>query len=725
MKLKLPGQTPAPAAVAAVKIQDRRRRYAEKIRSADHAVDVPEPQNPKRRAKALKDPETFLRTYFRHEFKHEFDKNMKETIRLGRMVLESGGRFACVLPRGAGKTTVLARLALWALLAGLREFLVVLAATEPAAARILQMLAVDLMSNATLAADFPEVCEVFRAGEQKPQKIRALHAGGQLLHANATRDRLVFPLIPRDGSAAQGQVVVCRGLTGALRGITHTRPDGVTVRPSCVLVDDPQTDGSAASQQQTAERENLLAGAVLGLAGPKQTVAALVALTVIRPGDLADRLLDDKAHPEYQGRRFPLVERWPDAKELWAEYTATWQSQGPKAATLFYKAHREEMDAGADVSCGWRIRSGEVSAIQTAHNLRLEMGEAAFEAEMQGQPPTATAGTYTLTTTQILEHATDLPRLHLPSGATVFTGFIDINRIGAHWCLTAFDQKMTAHVVAYGRHPPHGELWKENAPQREKDLAIFGGLKTLCDQIAGTTFMQNGAKTTPSMVLVDCGYESEIVHRFVDTAGRYPFRLLAAVGKAAHKYRVNASTLIGRAHENAHFQRTLDGHTKYVASNVDFWREVAQRAFLGNAGEPGGCTLHAVENPKAHLPFAEHVVAEKLTAKYETDNGPRWEWHPVPGSHWDWCDALVGTYTAAALSGLSSTGQAKPKKKVAVYVGGRWITNKTAEPEAQAEQAPADAAPDAGEPVAAGKPRHRAVIGRPSGRYPSPFRGGW
>lgn len=693
---------------AAVKQRHReaQRGAHRRYRSAERQVDIPEPLKPRRRAAALKDPELFLRTYFPQEFPHRFDKNMQETIRVARMVIEAGGRFVVIQPRGSGKTSVLTRLGLWGTLAGLRDFMVILAATEPASARILQTLTVDLTANEILREDFPEVCAPFAAGEGQAQKMRGLHVEGEALHCAAGRDRLVFPIYQRPGSAADGQVILCRGLTGALRGLSHARPDGRTIRPSCVLIDDPQSDTSARSAEQTREREQLLSGAVLGLAGPKQTVSVLVAATVIKKNDLAERLLDPAQHPEYQARRFPLVETWPSGTGFWEQYAATWTSEGPKAATAFYKENRKAMDEGAVVPCDWRIRPGELSAIQTAHNLRLEMGEAAFDAEMQGQPPSITAGTYDLQTGKILDHAVEIPRLHLPPSATVFTGFIDINRIGAHWCLTAFDQAMSAHVVAYGRHPARGELWAENAPQHDKQVAIFTGLKTLCDQIAGTTFIQRDARVQPSLVLVDCGFESAVVHRFVDSAARYPFRLLAAIGKAAHKYRVNTTTLIGRAFDHAHLQRTLDTRTRYVASNVDFWREVAQRAFLGTPGEPGGCTLHAVENPKAHLPFAEHIVAEKLVAKYETDVGPRWEWHPVPGSHWDWCDALTGTYTAAALSGLSSAGApVKPKKAHRPVIS--WMQFGGGETPVR----PVNANP------ANGRPKHRAVIGRPSGRW--------
>jgi len=660
VKLRIPGQkTPAAGrdAVAALKVQDRRRKYAERIRSADHAVAIPAPKNPRRRAAALKDPEKFLRTYFRHEFRHEFDGNMKEVIRIARMVLESGGRFACVLPRGAGKTTVLARLALWALLAGLRDFLVILAATDPAAARILQTIAVDLQANAMLAEDFPEICSVFRAGEQKPQRIRALHAEGEPLHADAKRDRLVFPSIDRPGSAARGQVVVCRGLTGALRGITHTRPDGVTVRPSCVLVDDPQTDGSAASQQQTTERENLIAGAVLGLAGPKSTVAVMVALTVIRPGDLADRLLDEKAHPEFQSRRFPLVEKWPAAVELWQEYTSVWQSQGPTAATGYYKKHKEAMDAGAIVPCSWRIRPGELSALQTATNLRLEMGEAAFDAEMQGQPPTVSAGLYTLRPEMIVAHAIDLPRLHLPAASVYFGGHVDVNRYALSWSLVAFDISMSAHVVAYGQHPGRGEaVWPENATPQIMAIGIQRNLAELCRQIAETKFFRDGRPAMLQTLLVDASYQSDAIHRFAEAA-RFPFRVFPAIGRASHKYSFRTSELASRPGERCHLQKTLKRHEPYVAGDVDHWKAIVQKSFLGNVGEPGCCTLHAVENPKAHLPYAEHICGERLVNLYETPDGPRYEFKPVSGARNDWLDSLVGAYIAAALAGgLSSTG---------------------------------------------------------------------
>ena len=63
-------------------------------------------------------------------------------------------------------------------------------------------------------------------------------------------------------------------------------PDGRSVRPSLVVLDDPQTDESARSLSQCAARESILAGAVLGLAGPGTKISGIMPCTVIRPGDV-------------------------------------------------------------------------------------------------------------------------------------------------------------------------------------------------------------------------------------------------------------------------------------------------------------------------------------------------------------------------------------------------------------------------------------------------------
>lgn len=160
---------------------------------------------------------------------------------------------------------------------------------------------------------------------------------------------------------------------------------------------------------------------------------------------------------------------------------------------------------------------------------------------------------------------------------------------------------------------------------------------------------------TPSLVLVDASFNSETVHRFCET-WRGPFRVMPAIGRASTRYQWNKRTIVGRPMEQCHRQRPQKRICPYVMFNACYWREVAQRAFLGTPGEAGGCTLFNAGSPLAHRPFAEHVVAERLAEKFTSPKGEViWKWNP-PMGHNDWGDALTGAYVAAAMEGITTSG---------------------------------------------------------------------
>lgn len=87
------------------------------------------------------------------------------------------------------------------------------------------------------------------------------------------------------GSAASGAILKVAGITGRIRGMKHQAAEGDSFRPDLVILDDPQTDESARSLSQCQGRESILAGAVLGLAGPGRKISGIMPCTVIRPGD--------------------------------------------------------------------------------------------------------------------------------------------------------------------------------------------------------------------------------------------------------------------------------------------------------------------------------------------------------------------------------------------------------------------------------------------------------
>ncbi|HRT58257.1 MAG TPA: phage terminase large subunit family protein [Candidatus Paceibacterota bacterium] len=635
----------------------------------------------------------------------------REDFATMQTAIEEGGRYAFAAPRGDGKTSRVEAAILWAGLYGHRCCIVVVGADLGAANEIVESVKLEIRTNETLREDFPVPCWAATLAEDTALRAKGWTWAGVSLFMRWGKGGIVLPVL--EGADGPGCVIVPRGLTGRLRGM-RLKVGKRAVRPDFYAIDDPQTDESAASPAQVATRENLILGAIMGSGGPAASSAAMMPCTIIKPDDLAARFLDKKRHPDWQGSTRSLIRKWPEAqKTLWKEYMNKRREDGPETADAFYTANREAMDAGAAVDWPERYTRGkEQTAIQHAENLLCDLGEEVFAAEYQNQPQQIASGQYELTIDQILAHATDLPRLHLPERAQHLVGHADINRTGLHWCVTAFDQAMTAHVVAYGNWPPRGDLWAQNATAQVRQASIYRGLSELMGQVAAADFRRGGAQVRPSLFLIDASYEAETVHRFCE-AWRGPFRCMPAIGRAAHRYRWSKATLVGRPAEQAHVQRPQSRLCPYVMANVDHWREVAQRAWLAEVGEAGGCTIHAVANPRAHVPFAEHVTAEKLAQKYETELGWRWEWTHAVGSHWDWGDALTGCWVAAALEGLSSGGvPTVRKKKVCRAVISGQISKGNEQPKGTDNEQGTKEQP---EQAGTGHPKRRAVIGRGRG----------
>jgi hypothetical protein len=96
---------------------------------------------------------------------------------------------------------------------------------------------------------------------------------------------------------------------------------------------------------------------------------------------------------------------------------------------------------------------------------------------------------------------------------------------------------------------------------------------------------------------------------------------------------------------------------EYVSYNADFWKEVAQKGWLGTPGAPGSCSL-----PKGkHQEFADQIVREPLLSKVETPLGTRWEYATLPGPH-DMGDVMQMIYLGADALGMGTGGAGVPRR---------------------------------------------------------------
>lgn len=625
------------------------------------ARKLPRPEIPRgnirRRQRLAKEPAKWLRYYFPGIFRLPFGKVHNEIIEAVNYTIKTGGRCVVAGPRGTGKSYLLDGMALLAVVQKQARFPVVIPWDAKGLKKALGFWQKALCFNEKFSKDYADFCHPFVACRGSSQKCLTLldddgrPYGARLL---VSEGLIVLPdsLGVIGGSTMNGNPL----------GLHHTTDKGEGLRPDCVLIDDPQDAETAQSATQIQNTIDLVDKDISGMAGPDTPMPMMMACTVKQRGDVAEHYLDPKSG--WRAVRVAQIERWPENMALWEEWHKAYEAgeenkDGGKAGLAFYKTHKDELIKGMVVSWDHRYSKGQPDAYYSAMFDYFRMGKSAFMAERQGDPLDAIASQYELTSDIVIKHTVTIPRLTLPPSSTVFTGHCDINRAGLHWCLSAFDQQMTGHCVAYGKTPQHGELWEKNAPELDRKQAIFRGLKAVCDAIAQTRFI---GPVRLGLFLIDLGYERDVVMRFCNQA-RYPFRVLPSGGRAAQKYYVSKNKLVGRPFENCHVEKTIDGTGHYLIFNSDYWRETAQRAFLAEVAAPGGYTIHHADDPYRHKNFADQICAEKLSNKYDTDQGLRWEWRHAPGTHWDYGDALTGSWVAAAACGLSASGMPVTRKR--------------------------------------------------------------
>jgi hypothetical protein len=634
--------------------------------------ELPPVADQARRDESRRSFRRFCETYLPQTFKLAWSPDHLAVIdRIERATVD-GGLFAFAMPRGSGKTSLVIAAALWSLLHSLRHFVAIIGADEKHARRMLDSLALELETNDLLLADFPEICAPIRALERIHQRARGQMHQGQPTRIVRTADELVLPTIA--SSPASGAVARVAGITGHLRGMTAKRQDGTTIRPSLVLIDDPQSDEVAHSPSQVATRLDIMRGAILGLAGPGQTIAGLATVTVIAPHDLADQLLDRSAHPEWQGQRTKLVYEWPTDEARWSQYAEIRRDglrsgSGTAAATDFYRQHQAHMDAGARVGWAERFLPDELSAIQHAYNLRLDRGEASFQAEYQNEPilPELAAGG--LSAEILRERIIALPRGTVPNAHGTLTASIDVQERVLFWLVASWGAGFSGHVVAYGTYPDQTTR-QFTAKSARRTLAqvhrgggfeatLAAGLKALADQLLAREWLtESGVPQRIKALVVDAGWgrSTATVREF---ARRHPS---AAIIHPSHGRGIGATSRPLTDHKKRPGERIGPGwRTGTVGGqpgllfDTNHWKGFLAGRLSTQTGDPGSLTLHSGD----HEILFEHLASERpvsVTARGNTVD----EWQLAPGAENHLLDCAVMAAVGASITGIEAAGAMTP-----------------------------------------------------------------
>jgi hypothetical protein len=613
-------------------------------RSAAKDVDVPQCENVRRRKRLEKDDAKWLLWYFAPEsetadpFTYKFERHQREMIAAIAAAIANGEDKAIAAPRGEGKTTLAERLLLKYTLQGKIRFSVLFAATGGAAQDSLESIKQELETNVRLMADYPEVCAPVAALENTPNRAHyqtvsgKRHDNGKVYARQPSRfswcgQEIVLPKVP--GSPSAGSIIATRGLDSAVRGVKKKGR-----RPDVAIIDDPDTEDTARSEEQAKKLETRIDRAIAGLGSQKRSVSRVMLTTLQSRISASYKYTDPAQKPSWRGHRFKFLVTPPERIDLWDEYIAIQQADWVNEtshAHEFYIANRDAMDAGAVVANPNRYVTGELSAIQHYYNLVARLGQDAVDTEWQNDPPEETGPIESgITAHRVQTQVSGYDRLTIPPECKLLTMGIDCQKRGLYWVVRAWRPDATGFTIDYGFYPTFGTTYGKDIGV---DSAIRRAIVMLMEDMKGREYVDLHGEIHPiSLAVVDAGYETTAVYQ---ACSDIRLGILPAMGYGKSG---------GCARPNFHQSRERrddyipgDGWNCVVVNkeewpglwrvdmDADRWKSWEHDRWMTFADKPGTMMLFGVGGDKPdrmskdqqeHMTYAKHIVAEVQTEEF-------------------------------------------------------------------------------------------------------------
>ncbi len=610
---------------------------------------LPAVRDPKRRASCARNLPRFLRTYLPSIFFRPFSPAALRFLRDLQRLMLSGGLKAIAEPRGMGKTATISGAMIWAAVYGHRRYLVAVAAKDEMAVQLVKDLVAHIPGEMFLA-DFPEYAIPFLAVGGKSQRCASQTYRGKATGIAQKVDAVTLPSI--SGGKGDGAIIQGVGLTGSIRGMHQVDKNRKWVRPDFVLLDDPQTRESAKSPSQTDDRERIILGDVMGLAGHDADISAAMACTVIEKDDLSERFLDTAKRPEWRGQRERLVTKWGGTNALWEEYDALWREEeagrAPAGSALKWWRGHPEIEKGCKVLDPHLYGRNEASALQHARNLLLKHGETAFLAEYQNDPPSLTPDApYRLVSEDVLKKAGAFGHGVVPDDAKKVVAAVDVNRYALAWCVAALRQNGALSVIDYGWWTPRGRdcVWPENSTEAG-DL-IAAGIVAVVGRILGNSQYGEEVRT----IGVDSNYETQVVRNLMpELQRRYQHRrVVASRAYPGKDYRLPTDRAVRFLDGREADLRWAKGNRRAVECHYDshYWHMRTQKGWLMPPGANGSTEVFSIRPVDRHRRFADQATADHLVKVEIAGNGRQMAtWSTHEHNEMGDCLAMCGAFAS-------------------------------------------------------------------------------
>jgi hypothetical protein len=659
-------------------------------KAAKWCFDIPAEPDKAYRAVLERDDEAWLRHYFGTDsgcespFTYEFTDQQREMIDAVGRAIREGGDQAIAASRGEGKTTVSERRLAEASAKGESPFSVLFAATGRAAENSLDEIKTAFEENDGLWYDYPELCEPVRALEGTSNRSHYQicsgwrHDTGAPFRLQSSKFRwcgsgVVLPNVP--GAPGAGGIIETRGLDSAVRGLKKKGR-----RPSVVLIDDPDTEETARSDDQAAKLELRIDRAIAGLGTQTKPIARVLLCTVQTRRSIAYRYTDPTQKPSWNGKRFRFLVTPPDRSDLWDTYVQmriTDQQAGDpdgRNAHKFYQKNRKAMDAGAVVANPNRFDADkELSALQRYYNEVARIGQEAAETEYNNNPAEETGPVESgLSATRVQRQVSGYARNVIPPGCTLLAQGIDVRKSALHWVVRAWRKEPWAgYTVAYGVQDVLGTV---AGSDEGVDVALRRAIHARWVEFQEQEWLDtegNVIETPESLTLVDAGWKTDVIYKTCQELGAGIMPSMGfgrSAGCVAANFRaVQRPTKDKKPGDGWFLSRK--GRLWLVCFDADRWKSYEHDRWMTSPAHPGALLMFGEASDtdrlsfdeKAHFAYSRHIVSE--SEQEDLIKGVLKRVWKVKSANNHWLDASVMANVAAAMKGYHWRATRKPPSK--------------------------------------------------------------
>jgi len=258
----------------------------------------------------------------------------------------------------------------------------------------------------------------------------------------------------------------------------------------------------------------------------------------------------------------------------------------------------------------------------------------------------------------ILQKMTQIERGVIPEGTEKLTLAIDVGSYVIWWALVAWRGEALGHVVDFG------SVKVPLIEDARNPKAVMDALRAFREEV----LVPGWGGRRPDLVVVDSGYEQEVVYRWVVESGQGRYLACRGFGTSSRHgmWHAGAQSSPTRQMGNEWRISLQASGIRLLEIHADPWKTAVHEGFAAAHGAPGSITVYRGNaNDQGMRDFARQIVAEQREADPAAkDKELKIRW-VVLSKRNHFLDCMAYARAAADLLGIRLVRIKRPEKKAA------------------------------------------------------------